>query len=233
MIGGSASYPEASYAERDAIWQAHVSYTKGFLWFSSTDASVPADVRSQWADWGYCGDEFAEEADHFPAQLYVREARRLVGDAVLTQNDVSSGRQLGNLSIGMGCYGFDSHCVERYACSDAAKCKLSAQPYAAWQCGCEPAAYPGTYEVPLSVLLPKRREATNLIVPVCSSASHVAYATVRMEPQFMVLGHSAGVVAALALAAGADAAVQDVDPAALHAALLKDGQVLSGGGRPI
>lgn len=115
MIGGSWSYPEADYATRKVIWEAHVNYTKGFLWFMSSDSSVPWSTRQAYAnDWGYCGDEFAE-TDHFPPQLYVREARRLVGDKVLTQNDVLDKTSIGNLSIGMGCYNFDSHCEERCA----------------------------------------------------------------------------------------------------------------------
>lgn len=114
MIGGSWEYPEADYAQRKVIWQEHVDYTKEFLWFMSSDASVPANVRRQYAEeWGYCGDEFAD-TDSFPPQLYIREARRLVGDRVFTQNDAMNKTPRGNLSIGMGCYGFDSHCEERY-----------------------------------------------------------------------------------------------------------------------
>lgn len=230
MIGGSADYPNASYARREAIWQAHVEYTQGFLWFMASDPSVPNATREAFARrWGYCGDEF-EQTAHFPPQLYVREARRLVGDAVFTQGDVGA-RDVGNESIGMGCYNFDSHCVMRYACTSAACTSRPRTPFAAWECGVG-VPTPGRYQLPVSLLLPKRREASNLLVPVCSSASHVAYATVRMEPQFMMAGHAAGIVAVLACraatAAGADqtAVVQDVDLAALHAALLADGQIL-------
>jgi len=183
-------------------------------------------VRQQYAnEWGYCGDEF-EETDHFPPQLYIREARRLVGDRVFTQNMAMDKTPLGNLSIGMGCYNFDSHCEERYACADPTLCTLYDKPYVALQCGCNVPS-PGVYQMPLWLLFPKRKQVNNLLVPVCASASHVGYATVRMEPQFMMLGHAAGVVAALTVNASAVSAVQDVDPAAVAAVLLADGQKLA------
>ena len=121
---------------------------------------------------------------------------------------------------------FDSHCEERYACDPKTPpCTDYKKPYVAVQCGCH-VSNPGLYQMPVSLLLPKRAEASNLLVPVCASASHVAYATVRMEPQFMILGHAAGVVAALSARHGA--AVQDVDLAEMHALLLADGAHLNG-----
>jgi hypothetical protein len=192
---------------------AHVSYTKGFLWFMFSDSSVPDDIRSQYAnDWGYYGSEF-HDTDHFPPQLYVREARRLVGQRVFTQNDVTYKFPRGNESVGMGCYGFDSHCEERHACTDPTVCTVYDRPYVNLQCGCgiEP---PGVYQIPTWVLFPKKTRVQKLLVPVCSSASHVAYATIRMESQFMILGHAAGVIAALSIQNGnaqQSAPVQDVD----------------------
>ena len=193
----------------------------------SSDSSVPASVRAAQGEWGYCRDEFPE-TDHFPPQLYIREARRLIGDSVFTQNDVASA-PLGNASIGLGCYNFDSHCVERYACTNMTECTLYPKPYVAVECSGH-AANPGLYQMPASLLLPKRAEVSNLLVPVCASASHVAYATVRMEPQFMVLGHAAGIVAAMSV--NNRAAVQDLDLPTLHALLLRDGAKLAPPGPP-
>lgn len=224
MIGGSWEYPDANYSYREMIWHRHVSYTKGFLWFMSSDHSVPAATRNSFAnEWGYCGDEFFATG-HFPPQLYVREARRLVGEKVFTQNDVLDHRPLGNHSIGLGCYAFDSHCEERYACTNKTVCTLFDRPYVATQCGIG-GNNPGLYQMPLSLLLPKRGEASNLLVSVCNSASHVAFATVRMEPQFMIIGHAAGVVAALAV--NSSSAVQDVPASAVSTLLAADGQLLA------
>ena len=233
MIGGSWEYPTANYTRRRQIWQAHVSYTKGFLWFMSSDESVPESISQQFAtSWGYCGDEFfdTEEAmggPHFPPQLYVREARRLVGDQVFTQVDALNKTPRGNLSIGMGCYNFDSHCEERYACDPETSptCTMYNKTYLAVQCGTA-VPNPGVYQMPLSVLLPKRTEVSNLLSPVCSSASHVAYATLRMEPQFMILGEAAGLVAALSVQHEGRAAVQDVDTAILRRELIASGAKL-------
>lgn len=191
----------------------------------SSDPSVPRSIQNQFATrWGYCGDEF-HDTNHFPPQLYIREARRLVGDRVFTQNDVLSKIPRGNESIGMGCYGFDSHCEERYACIDPAVCAIYDTPYVNLQCGCGGIGDPGIYQMPTWLLFPKRLQVSNLLVPVCSSASHVAYATIRMEPQFMILGHAAGVIAALSVTMGLDA-VQNVEKNALAAQLLADGQFL-------
>ena len=157
----------------------------------------------------------------------------MVGDTVFTQNDAQGQSPLGNTSIGMGCYGFDSHCEERYACDPASHtgCTMYNKTYVAVECGCANVRSPGVYQMPISLLFPKRGEATNLLVPVCASASHVAYATIRMEPQFMILGHASGVVAALTASAihrgNASAAVQDVDTASLHATLLAEGALLN------
>ncbi len=177
-IGGSYRYPEGSYAERARIRQAHVDYIQGFLYFLATDTRVPAALSAEMKEWGLCRDEFVE-ADHWPYQLYVREARRMVGEYVMSQNDI--------------------------------------------QTGVTP------YEIPYRVMLPKRTEATNLIVPVCFSATHVAYSTLRMEPQYMIVGHAAGVAAKMAI--DRKQAVQDIDTRAL-AAKLKSQRAVFGDNKP-
>jgi hypothetical protein len=204
-IGGSYDYPEGSYATRARIRQAHVDYIKGFLYFLANDARVPASLSSEMKTWGLCGDEFVD-TDHWPYQLYVREARRMIGEYVMSQKDIQT--ELGKPdAIGMGSYNSDSHNVQRRPTADGA----SVENEGDMQVPVTP------YQIPYRVMVPKRAEASNLLVPVCFSATHVAYSTLRMEPQYMIIGHAAGVAAKLAIAGGL--AVQDIDVAALKTKL--------------
>ena len=257
-------YPTASYAERDRIHAHHKSYQQGFLWTIAHDSAIAKNVRDELNEYGLCKDEFINGLnDHWPEQLYVREASRLVGGFVLTQNDVLSlhDYDASNRSIGMGSYNFDGHYSHRGPCvpnpivkdrdpnhecygegpDDKCACvmltkeleeklKLTPEEKAnssmMWTGG---EGYPGPYtgapyQFPYEILLPKRNEVGNLLCPLTPSATHVALATVRMEPQFMIVGHAAG--AAAALAAAASVAVQDVDLSALKAALVADNQTL-------
>ncbi len=215
-IGGSWEYPEASYARRAEIWKAHVEYTQGFFWFLGHDARAPESLRAEVGTWGLAKDEFAETG-HWPAQLYIREARRMVGDFVMTQKDLQTELTKAD-SIGMGSYNSDSHNVERVATREGL-----AQNEGDMQVPVKP------YEIPYRVLLPKRGEAENLLVPVCFSASHVAYSSVRMEPQYMILGQAAGVAAGMAAKRGL--AVQAVDVGVLRERLREGGAVLAWGER--
>jgi len=210
-LGASWKYPTASYRERAAIQQAHVAYTQGFFWFLAHDPRVPQPLQSEVNGWGLAKDEFADTGN-WPGQLYVREARRMVGGFVMTQADLQTAL-LKPDPIGMGSYNIDSHNVERVATSDGL-----AQNEGDVQVAVEP------YQIPYRVLLPKRTEATNLLVPVCMSASHVAYSSLRMEPQYMILGQAAGVAAAMAIEQ--QAAVQDIDTAALTETLRKQGAIM-------
>jgi hypothetical protein len=210
-IGGSYDYPEGSYAARARIWQAHVDYVQGFLYFLANDAGVPHGLHEAIAYWGLCQDEFVDNAN-WPYQLYVREARRMRGEYVMSQKDIQS--ELGKPdSIGMGSYNSDSHNVQRIATADGA-----VENEGDMQVPVEP------YQIPYRMILPKRSEATNLLVPVAFGATHVAYSTLRMEPQYMIIGQAAGVAAKLALESGK--ALQDVDPSALAAILRKQQAVL-------
>jgi len=203
-IGGNWDYPEASYATRARIWQAHVDYIQGFLYFLANDPQVPAPLRDEINRWGLAKDEFPDNGN-WPNQLYVREARRMVGEYVMTQKDIQEDLRKPDV-IGMGSYNSDSHNIQRLATPDGA-----VENEGDMQVPVTP------YQIPYRMLLPKRAEATNLLVPVSFSASHVAYSTLRMEPQYMILGHATGVAARMALRAGV--AVQDVDTAALSARL--------------
>jgi hypothetical protein len=203
-IGGSYDYPEADYAGRARIWQAHVDYQQGFFYFLQHDPQVPKALHDQMAPWGLCQDEFTD-TDHWPHQLYVREARRLIGTFVMSQRDIQVDLTKPD-AIGMGSYNSDSHNVQRIVNGEGA-----VENEGDMQVPVTP------YQIPYRVMLPKRAEATNLLVPVCFSASHVAYSTLRMEPQYMIIGQAAGVAAKMAIDAGVP--LQDIDTRALAAKL--------------
>ncbi len=213
FIGGSYGYPEGNYATRARIRQAHVDYIQGFLYFLVTDPRVPPSLSAEMQQWGLCADEFVD-ADHWPYQLYVREARRMIGEYVMSQKDIQSELTKED-AIGMGSYNSDSHNVQRRPTADGHAVENEGD----MQVPVVP------YQIPYRVMLPKRTEAANLLVPVCFSATHVAYSTIRMEPQYMLLGQAAGVAASLAV--HGDGVVQDVDAQALRGKLASQGAVLS------
>lgn len=204
FIGGSWRYPEANYRERERIWQEHQDYIAGFLYFLAHDKQVPSALQQEINQWGLAKDEFVDNG-HWPHQLYIREARRMVGDFVMTQKDIQVELTKPDV-IGMGSYNSDSHNVQRVATTDG-----SVENEGDMQVPVKP------YQIPYRVMLPKRKEATNLLVPVCFSASHVAYSTLRMEPQYMILGQAAGLAATMAMKR--HVSVQDVDTRALTARL--------------
>ncbi len=199
-IGASWDYPNATYAQRARIWQDHINYTAGFFWFLANDPRVPKSTQEEFRQWGLCADEFAW-TNHWPHQLYVREARRMVGDWVMTQKDIQTDLVKAD-SVGMGSYNSDSHNVQRFVQPDGA-----VQNEGNMEVPVTP------YQIPYRVMLPKRREAVNLLVPVCLSATHVTYSTLRMEPVYMILGQAAGVAAKMAIEQGVD--VQRIDTRAL------------------
>lgn len=186
MIGMNYEYPEGDYKTRAEIWKAHEDYTKGFLYFLGHDERVPEELRKQMLALGYCKDEFTDN-EHFPHQLYVREARRLAGEYVMTQHNVT-GKELVEDGVGMAAYGMDSHHVQRVVVNGGVKNEGDIQVH-----GFPP--YPVSYRS----ITPKREECENLLVPVCLSASHIAYGSIRMEPVFMVLAQSAAVAASLVI----------------------------------
>jgi hypothetical protein len=211
-IGKNWDYPNANYRRRAAIWQDHIFYTAGFFYFLANDPRVPEFLRQDVRRWGLAKDEFLR-TNHWPQQLYVREARRMVGEYVMTQKDIQTDLHKPD-SIGMGSYNSDSHNVQRYVQPDG-----SVQNEGNMEVPVKP------YEIPYRSMLPMQSTVVNLLVPVCVSASHVAYSTLRMEPVYMILGQAAGTAAQLALASGGD--VRQVDIAALRAKLATAGAVLS------
>ena len=213
-IGKNYAYPDGSYAERARIWREHIDYQQGFYYFLANDPRVPRELQQEVRQWGLAKDEFADTA-HWPHQLYVREARRMVGTFVATQKDLQSERTKPD-AIGMGSYNSDSHNVQRHISPDGialneGNVEVPVQPY----------------QIPYRVLLPAPAEAENLLVPVCFSASHVAYSSLRMEPQYMILGHAAGLAAALAFRN--ELSVQAVPVSELQRILLEEGAVFEQG----
>jgi hypothetical protein len=212
-IGMSYEYPEATYARRREILKEHENYQKGWLYFICTDPRVPADVRAEMQRWGLPKDEFKDNGG-WPHQIYVREARRMTGQYVMTENELRKTKPTPD-SVGMGSYTIDSHNVQRY---------ITPEGFVQNE-GDIGVSAGGPYEIAYGSLVPKRGQVENLLVPVCLSSSHIAFGSIRMEPVFMILGQSAATAAALAIDGGL--AVQDVSYAQLRERLLKDGQILS------
>jgi hypothetical protein len=211
-IGFNYDYPEASYERRREIIREHVTYQQGWLYFITTDPRVPADVQQAMRRWGLAKDEFADNG-HWPHQIYVREARRMIGSYVMTENELVKKRPTPD-SVGMGSYTIDSHNVQRY---------ITPEGYVQNE-GDIGVSTKGPYQIAYGSLVPKRDQCENLLVPVCVSSSHIAFGSIRMEPVFMILGQSAATAAVMAI--DAEQAVQDVPYAKLRERLLQDGQVL-------
>lgn len=211
-IGMNYDYPEAGYERREEIVREHERYQKGLMWYLANEPRVPEDVRERMSPWGLARDEF-EDNDHWPHQIYVREARRMVGDFVMTERHLT-GKEPTGRPIGMGSYNMDSHNVQRY---------VDARGYARNE-GDIQIDPGGPYLISYDAIVPRRKEVVNLLVPVCLSSSHIAYGSIRMEPVFMILGQSAAVAARIAVRQGLP--VQDVDYDALRPELIRLGQVL-------
>lgn len=211
LIGGSWEYPEGNAEKRARIADAHARYIQGLLYFLSHDKKVPEHIRKEVSSWSYCGDEF-QSTKNFPPQLYVRQARRLIGEYVLVQRDIFRARRKVD-SVGMASCPIESHHVQRVLLDDG---RVFNEGHV------QKPVLP--YQIPYRSLLPKAQEAENLIVPVALSASHIAYTSLRMEPVYMILGESAGVAAALAIEQ--DVAFQELPYDELRGKLLERGQVL-------
>jgi hypothetical protein len=211
FIGKNWDYPEADYKTRERIWQEHIEYVAGFFYFLANDPKVPPALHKEVKNWGLAKDEFVD-TNKWPHQLYIREARRMVGECVVTQKDLQTDLTKPD-PIGMGSYNSDSHNIQRVPTPDGfvvneGDMQVPVKPY----------------QIPYRVMLPKRNEVQNLLVPVCFSASHVAYSSLRMEPQYMIIGQAAGVAAKMAIQAGVP--VQEIDTATLNRNLVRQGAVM-------
>ncbi|MFO7621522.1 MAG: FAD-dependent oxidoreductase [Bacteroidales bacterium] len=211
-IGMNYDYPEASYERRKEIIAEHQLYQKGLLWFMATDLRLPDWVRETMNSWGYSRDEFADNG-YWPYNIYVREARRMVGEYVMTENDVLVKRPVPH-PVGMGSYTMDSHNVQRY---------VTPEGYVQNE-GDIGVRAPKPYQIDLGSIMPKRDECNNLLVPVALSSSHIAFGSIRMEPVFMILGQSAGTVASMAL--GKRKNIHDLTYEEIRERLIADGQIL-------
>ena len=211
-IGMNYDYPDASYERRKEIINEHIIYQKGLLYFMATDKRLPASVRETMNQWGYSKDEFADNG-YWPYNIYVREARRMIGEYVMTENDVLGKRDVPR-PVGMGSYTMDSHNVQRYVTPEGFvqnEGDLGVKP-------------DRPYQIDLGALMPKSEECKNLLVPVCVSSSHIAFGSIRMEPVFMILGQSAATLASMAV--DRKESIYDIPYEELRKQLLKDGQIL-------
>ncbi|WP_425613408.1 FAD-dependent oxidoreductase [Anatilimnocola sp. NA78] len=210
-IGMNYDYPEASYERRKEILAEHRTYQQGWLYFIANDPRVPKDVQEKMKKWGLPKDEFKDNGN-WPHQIYVREARRMIGQFVMTENELTKKKPTPD-SVGMGSYTIDSHNVQRY---------ITPEGYVQNEGDIGVGITP--YAIAYGSLVPKKAQCENLLVPLCVSSSHIAFGSIRMEPVFMILGQSAATAASMAI--DSNLAVQDVPYARLREQLLKDGQVL-------
>jgi hypothetical protein len=211
-IGKNYDYPEASYERRKTIIKEHELYQKGLMYFLQNDPRIPADVHEKMQEWGLAKDEFTDNG-YWSHQLYIREARRMVGEFVMKEADALGKTQVPN-PIGMGSYSLDSHNTQRIVTKDGFVQNEG-------DIGVHPDR---PYSIAYGAILPKEKECANLLVPVCVSSSHIAFGSIRMEPVFMILGQSAATAAVLSIENAVSP--QQLPYEKLQTVLLKDKQRL-------
>jgi hypothetical protein len=187
FIGYNYDYPNATYEERERIIQMHRSYQQGLMWTLANHGRIPEEVRKMVSQWGTCKDEF-ERKDGWQQQLYIREARRMISDVVMNQKHCESIEIVPD-GVGMAAYGMDSHHTQRY---------VTTQGYVSNE-GNVQARVKAPFPISYRSIIPKQEECSNLLVPICLSATHIAFGSIRMEPVFMVLGQSSAVIACMAI----------------------------------
>lgn len=213
FIGQNFDFPEASYEEREKIMERHRSYQMGLMWTLAYHPRIPQKVREVVSQWGTCKDEYERE-DGWQQQLYIREARRMISDYVMTQKNCE-GFEVAADPVSLAAYGMDSHQVQRY---------VDANGYVQNEGNVEAHGF-SPYPISYKSIIPKKGECSNLLVPVCVSSTHIAFGSIRMEPVFMVLGQSAATAASLAIENNVD--LHDLEYGALKERLLKDQQILA------
>ena len=217
FIGANWAWPEASYEERAKILKAHLDYQMGLMWTLANHPRIPAPVRNEVSRWGTCKDEFADGfGNGWQSQLYVREGRRMIGDTVMTEAHCRHQKSAAR-PVAMAAYTMDSHHVRRFVGADGFV-------HNEGDIEDDEVQKLGPYSIDYGALIPKKAECGNLFVPVCLSASHMAFGSIRMEPVFFSLGQVAGAAAALSIDNGC--VVQDLEYAKLREVLLAEGQVI-------
>lgn len=212
FIGASYDYAEGDYEKRAEIEKMHKDYALGLLWFLGNDLRVPENIREEMKSWGLAKDEYVDN-NNFPFQIYIREGRRMIGEYVMTENNLKNeNRILAEFPVAYGSYSFDCHEVSRIARGD--HITTDGDIYIGIK------AYPISYYS----LTPKKNECQNLLVPVCLSASHVAYGSIRMEPVYMVLGQASALAATLSIES--DLPVQDINYEELKSLLKETGHII-------
>jgi hypothetical protein len=212
FIGGNYRWPSGDYKTREVIFQEHINYQLGIFYFCANSQTIPEIVKRKTRRWGLASDEFTNSGN-WPPQLYIREARRMISDYVLTEND-TTGKKVPEDSIGMGSYRMDSH-----------NCKRVAHAGRTINEGDVELSPLSPFPISYRTITPKRHECTNLLVPVCLSASHIAYGAIRMEPVFMIIGQSAAIAASLSMSK--NDVVQDISYSDLEHKLLQENQFIT------
>jgi len=212
FIGQNYDYPEASYEERERIIQKHLSHQQGLMWTLANHPRIPEEIREEVSRWGTCKDEFDRE-DGWQQQLYIREARRMISDFVMTQKHCERIEIVPD-GVGMAAYGMDSHHTQRYVNS---KGQVSNE-------GNVEAHVKAPFPISYRSIVPRKEECSNLLVPVCLSATHIAFGSIRMEPVFMVLGQSSALIACFAI--DEEKAVQEIEFNRVRQMLIKQAQVI-------
>jgi hypothetical protein len=211
-IGMNYDYPDSDYTIRDSIFKKHEQYQKGLMWTLANHERVPENIKEHFQIWGLAKDEFTDN-DNWPRELYIREARRMISDYVMTQHNCQ-GKIVAEDPVGLAAYTMDSHNVQRYVNEDG---------YVRNEGDVQVGGFP-PYPISYKSIIPKKEECCNLFVPFCLSASHIAFGSIRMEPVFMILGESSAIAAVLSIEKNVD--IQNLDYELLFRKLVDSNQVL-------